>query len=291
MSLYATLAEVKEEMMAEDTLDDPVVLRGIRQVSRRIDRMFQSNKPLFVPVIETRAIGLSSGNINSGNRTLMLHTYQGVVSPLLSLTGVTINGSALTVGTNVQTYPPLGGPYFQLQLLGDTWYSWYSAYCSDAWGTQNASIAGIWGYNIDYANAWLKVDTLAAAIATTTATTLTVTGVSASDPYGDAPRISPGNLIQIDSEWMDVVQTSVTNVVTVIRGVNGSTAATHLINADVKVYQMDESIKRAVVRQTAFAYARRGAFDTVRISDFSTVTFPKDMLDEVYGLLAMFSNM
>jgi hypothetical protein len=293
MSLYATLDDVKAEMLAENTVDDDKIMRGIRQVSRRIDRLFQSRVALFVPYIETRQIALAGANVSSWNRSLFLRTYQGGISPLLSLTGAAVNSNTLVVGSTVQVYPASGSPYYQIQLLGDAYASWYTyATCSDAWGVQNAAITGVWGYNADYANAWLAVDTLAAAIITTTATTLTVANVDGDNPYGESPRISAGNVIQIDSEWMDVIATDIiTNTVTVIRGVNGSTAATHLISAPVAVYQVDEAIRRAVVRQVAFQYARQGAFDTVRISDFSTVTFPKDILDEVNNLLGLFANM
>lgn len=293
MSCYASLADVKAEMLAEGTVDDKKVMRFIRQISRRIDRLFQSNVPLFAPVIATRKIGLYGGNINSYNRSLFLRSLEGVVMPLLSLTGAVTGSTTLVVGTNVQSYPDSGSPYYQLQLLGDTWASWYSAYCSDVGGIQNATITGIWGYNRDYANAWLAVDAVTAtAITTTTATTFTVADVDGDNPYGESPRISAGNLIQIESEWMDVIATNIaTNTVTVVRGVNGSTAATHAIAAVVKVYLVDENIRRAVTRQSAFLYSRQGAFDTVRISDFSTISFPKDMLDEVNHLLGLFANL
>lgn len=292
MTMYCTLADVRAEMLAESTVDDDKVVRLIRQVSRRIDRKFQSNVPLFAPYIEARDIPLNGYNINSGNRTLTMRTAQGGVSPLLSLTSVNTDGTALVIGTNVRTFPAGLAPYYQLQLLGSTWNSWYSTYCSDAWNSPYTTIAGVWGYNADYAHAWLEVDTLTAAITTTTGTTFTVFDVDGDNPYDESPRISVGNLVQIDSEWMDVVAVDdVNSLVTVVRGVNGSTAATHAIDAPVSVYLVDENIRRAVTRQTAFLYARQGAFDTVRVGDFSTVVFPSDMLTEVNALLSLFANM
>lgn len=292
MSLYATLDDVRVELNAENTADDKIVLRYIKSLSRRIDRMFmQRGSNFFAPQIATRSIFLDAMNINSWNRTLILRTTDGVVSPILTMTGASINGTALVIGTSVQLFPDGSGPYTALQLMGDRFFSWYDV-CSDVWGSRYATVTGVWGYNADYANAWLQVDALAAAIASTTATTFTVADVNGDNPLGESPRISAGNILQIDSEWMDVVSTdTVTNTVTVVRGVNGSTAATHLIAAPVSVYQVDESIRRAVTRQSAFMYSRKGAFDTVRISDFSTVTFPKDLLDEVHELIELFANL
>jgi hypothetical protein len=285
MSLYATLDDVRSELNAEDTVDDKEVLRGIRQVSRRIDGLFRSRVPLFVPTILTRRCPVVGVNVNSVDGTLLFNT------PLLSLTGVGINSQTFTVGTTVQAYPVDSVPYFQLQLMGDCFASWYSAYCSGVRGAQFAAITGVWGYHADYANAWLAVDTLQADL-NATATTFTVEDIGGDTPLGDTPRISAGHVVRIDDEWMDVIDTStVTNTVTVRRGVNGSTAATHDEDAAVSVYLVDENIRRATARQAAYQYTRQGAYDTTRISDFSTITFPKDVLDEFNGLLRLFANM
>jgi hypothetical protein len=289
MSLYCTLADVRSELNADSTVDDQKVMRGVRQLSRRIDTMFR-NQNLFVPVIQTRRIALSNININSWERTLILRSPQQGVAPLLLLTGVTINSTALVIGTSVQAYPQPYAPYYQLQLIGDCALSWYD-YCNVTLpGPRFASVAGVWGYNMDYANAWLAVDDLSAGI-NASVTTLTVADVDGDNPYGEAPRISAGNVIQIDTEWMDVIATNITtNTVTVVRGVNGSTAAAHLVDAPVSVYLVDESIRR-ICRQAAFQYSRIGAFDTSRISDFSTLQFPEDFLQEVKDLLNLFANL
>lgn len=290
MSVYATLAQVKEELNAEGTVDDAEVMRIIRQVSRRIDQKFKARN-LFVPTIQTRRIPIDPSQINSIDGTLSF----GV--PLLSLTGVGINSQTLTVGTNVQSYPVDVSPSFQLQLLGDAWTSWYTYYCTGTRGIQFAALSGVWGYNADYANAWLEVTTLTAAL-NSSATTFTVEDIAGPDPYGDEPAISPGHVIQIDSEWMDVIAAVTTtemdvttNTLTVVRGVNGSTAAAHLEDAPISVYIVDESIRRAVVRQTAFQYARKGAYDSYRIDGLGATQYPSDMLPEVYALLSLFANM
>lgn len=291
-SCYCSVADARQENLAESTIDDAKLLRLIRQFTARINTKFRAYGPsLFVPVIDTRNIGLSPGSINSWNRTLMLNAYGGL-SPLLSLTGVGVNNQTLIVGTNVQTFPAAPSPWYEIQLLGSAWNSWYTAFCDNVPGTQNASVSGVWGYNTDYAHAWLAVDTLAAAIVNTAATTFTVTDVDGIDPLGESPRISAGNVIQIDTEWMDVVATDITtNTVTVVRGVNGSTAATHLIGSIVSVYQVDENMRRACARQAAYQYSRQGAFDTARIDGVGVSTYPQDMPQEISALLDLFANL
>lgn len=290
-SLYCTLADVKSELNAESTVDDQKIMRGIRQLSRRIDRMFRSNVAVFVPNILTRQIALDSVNINSWDRTLIVRVPGVGYAPLLSVTSVVVGNQTLVVGTNVQAYPTSVTPIGQLQLIGDRAASWYTyiACNTTAWGTQFATIGGVWGYNVDYANAWLEVDALDAGI-DASVTTLTVDDVDGDNPYGEAPRISAGNLIQIDDEWMDVIATdTATNAVTVIRGVNGSTAAPHAMGAAVSVYLVDENIRR-ICRQAANNYAKIGAFDIVRITDFATIQFAPDLLQEIADLLNLFAN-
>ncbi len=293
-SLYTTLANVRQELLSDNTVDDKAVMVLIRQFSARLDRLFkQRNASFFAPSLETRIVQLTPDNINSYQGTLTLRTPQNGLSSLLSLTGVGINTQTLIVGTNVSAYPTPIPPYFQLQLMGGCCNSWYSySQCTGCYGPQYASITGVWGYNTDYANAWLTVETLAAAITTTTATTFTVIDVDGDNSLGESPRLSAGNVIQIDSEWMNVISTDITtNSVTVVRGVNGSMAAAHLIDAPVSVWQTDLSVVRLVTRQVCSIYARKGAFETVRIGDMGIVSFPPDLMHEVNDLLAMFANL
>jgi hypothetical protein len=287
MSLYATLDDVKSEMNAEGTLDDNQILRGLRQVSARVDEEFKRGRNLFVPTIATRSFVPSPYAINSVDRTLALSF------PLLSLTSASIGTQGLSVGSVVNPYGE--SPYTLLQLACCAGYSWYG-YCSDG---ASASIAGVWGYHDDYANAWLEVTTLSDGI-TASDTVLSVEDLDGPNDYGDSPLISPGNLIQIDDEWMDVTAATTTTdedtlistfTITVRRAVNGSTAAVHLVNAPISVYQVNETIRRAVVRQVAAQYARKGAFETRKITDFGAVDYPSDTLAEYRALLNYFANL
>lgn len=256
---YATLAEVKAELKASTTADDAKVYRHLRTVSSRIDMEFAARRPLFAPYIEARQVRSEPANINSYENVLYLNQN------LLALTAVSIGGVSLTVGTTVEAWPTLASPARALRLL-DITNDWYN-YCTSSYAPVFATVTGVWGFHRDYPNAWAAVDTLAAAITTTTATTFTVADVDGADDYGLTPRISAGNWVRIDDEYMEVVSTNTgTNVVTVRRGVNGSTAATHVISSVVKVWQVEEPVKRACARQAAFLYARMGAFESSSVS-------------------------
>jgi len=289
-TLYCTLAEAKADLLSDQSVDDNKLLAGIRQISARIDRKFWAwALPFFAPSIATQNVPIFPTYINSWNRTLHLPF------PLMAVSGVQVNSTALVVGTNVRAYPPLNlTSYFDLQLINQS-YNWYGIAfeCGGCGGSQQqfVTVTGTWGWNSDLANMWLAVDALAVAI-NSSVTTFTVADVDGANPYGITPRISAGNLLQIDSEWMLVISTVTgTNTVNVIRGYNGSTASAHLIAAPISVYQVDEEIKRACLRQVNMQYARQGSYDSRKQTDAGVIEFPKDTLDEFNGLLQLFANL
>lgn len=254
------------------------IMRNLRTASRRVDKVFHSALPVFAPYKKTLPFALDGHAINSRLGTFQFPGF------LLELTGdITING---TVISSTELYPTgSDAPYSQIRLT-DECADWYSQVCACCTPLQ-VSIPGIWGLHSDYAHAWLAVDTLAAAIILTTATTLTVADVDGADAYGNTPRISPGHLLKIDSEYMEVIsKVDATNVVTVIRGAHGTTAAAHLIAAPVSVWQVEEPVQMAVARQSGLMYARYGAYVTVEVKENgSEIRYPADWLSEVYAVM------
>lgn len=289
MTIYASLAEAKGTMQAgaaSNTTEDPVVLRNLRIISRRIDRLMPtrspSQAPYFAPTIETREFPLRPSDVNTWERTWKFS------DPLLALTAITVGTDTLTINTDVKVWPPLDTPIHKLILASGTtqWYDW----CDSNADPLRVKLTGTWGFHHDWANAFLDVTTLSAAIASTTVTTITLTDIDGVDAYGNTPWISAGHLLQIDSEWLEVTATNTTtNVATVRRGVNGSTAATHLINATVSVYQVEEDIRYAVARQAGVMYARRGAYQQVEVTGVGIASFPPDLLSELKGILTEYA--
>jgi hypothetical protein len=281
MALYASLNEGKDELNATNTTDDERLLGYLRTVSARIDRQFQSRRRLFEPYIESRSIRVDSAHVSSLDNTLTLN------GPLLALTSVTLGSTSIAVGSAVDIFPALASPARQLRL-SDWSVGWYD-YCTSNSAPLFATINGVWGIHRDYPNAWLKVDDVTTtAITSTTATTFTVASASGADPYNRTPRLSVGNLIKVDDEYMEIVAIS-TNTLTVIRGVNGSTAATHEIGADVSVWQVEDPIKRACARQAGMLYARRGAYESGNVTDFGIVNYPSDLLLELREIVAEYA--
>lgn len=282
MTLYATLDEGKDEMVAEDTVDDGKLLRRLRHVSRRLDREMGARVEVFAPVLETRRILVTSERVNSYDGTLR------VGGGLVALSAVTLGDTTLTIGTNVEAFPDSAMPPFPYLRLFGTGQDWFG-YCPATNRPLEAVVTGIWVIHRDYANAWWSADTLSANIASSD-TTLTVADVDGTDLYGLTPRISAGNLLKIGDEFLEVLATNTgTNAVTVRRGVNGTTAAAHSASDAVYVWQVEDVVRQAVAKQAGLMYARRGAYNTVEVSGMSEIRFPADLLAEVRAVLQEFA--
>lgn len=288
--LYASIDEGKRALEALQpttgtlTVNDQKMIGKLRAVTRRVDNLFPQlpRWPMFAPWIGTRLEPITPYKTNAGMNTLALSMF------LLELTGtVSVNGLDLS---GAATYPDPAYPPFKLLRLTDWAMSWYSA-CgasSQSFAPPQASMSGVWGFNSDYANAWMPVDVLVAPfITTTTQTSFKVVDVDGSDLNFITPRISIGNLLKVESEYMEVTLTNPADqTVTVKRGVNGSSAAAHASGLTVYRWEVEAPVKEAVARQAAMQYSRIGAFETVQVSSLgSEVRFPSDWLNEVLATL------
>lgn len=264
-----TLADAKQQIKTAQTGDDALILDAIEDASGRINDLFRVP---FEPWHATRYFDATRNPVSYSGRVLTL-TY-----PLLSATTITLGDGTALAGTDYQLSPRDETPASEIIIVSD-FYSWYRV--DNANHPLNAiSITGVWGQRSQYANAWSQVTTLSAAIVSTSATSATVTSATA---------ISPGALIRVDDEYMRVTNVS-TNTLTLERGVNGTTAATHLITAPVSLYAWEPVINRAAKRLAAWLYHRRGAFENSAfdVGTGTTIQYPHDMPQEVTNILRGF---
>lgn len=132
------------------------------------------------------------------------------------------------------------------------------------------SSLGIWAYHDDYDRAWKTGSTLNGAITTTTATSVPVTS---------GTLFAAGQIIRVDNELM-LVTAAVTNTLTVTRGWNGSTAATHLTLATVTIWHAQPDIVRGCLIQTSRLYRRNEAvFGTTGGGEMGVQPVTLPMLD------------
>jgi len=252
---YATLAEIKANKVitSTDVTDDAFIEQMIENTSRLID---QQTGRWFYPKVQTRLQDVPLG-------------YElRLDADLLEVTTVTNGDLDVVTSTEYTTRPPNDTPIWSVRLKPSASLSWTSTDDGDYEGA--ISVLGIWGYHTDYARAWSLLTTLGAAIVSASATTFTATA---------GTNFSSGQIIKIDTEFMQVISVSGTTV-TVTRGWNGSTAATHLILAPIYVWKTQGEINRACRDIVTHAYNNRygnNASGQVTITAAGVVVTPDDI--------------
>jgi hypothetical protein len=129
-------------------------------------------------------------------------------------------------------------PYWKIECapFGQKWFPSF---------VRSTQVIGKWGYFEDLGSA----GTLGAAISTTSTTSVTMTA---------GHGIEALQTILIDSEQLYVTAVT-TNTLTVDRGVNGTTAATHSNGATVQFYRYPATVREAAVIQAARIFRRKDA--------------------------------
>jgi hypothetical protein len=130
----------------------------------------------------------------------------------------------------------------------------------------------VWGYHNDYSvRGWLQIGTLGAAITDTTTLAFTAT---------TGHTLVSGQIIKIDSELYNVSTVATNTITPVKRGDNGSTAATHLINAVIYAWQPLDEVKQNCIDIANSAYMRRFGKNTgesATITAAGVVLSPRDI--------------
>lgn len=271
--------------------DDDWIVSQIPLVSQRIENMTRLR---FVPWKELYYYDAFGAHIDDVYRKLDLGR------PLLApVTVIDALQNTLTLGTDFVIVPQ-DTPAFQLQRINTIFgWSYGIGYGIGFWLApiqfQRAiQVTGIWGYRQNYPiEGWtdsLQVVTNVSGM-DASQTTFTVANVGGTDAYGRTPALSPGNTIQIDTEWMQVLAVNTnTNTVTVLRGINTpgfTSTATHAQNAKVYTWSVQPEIARAAARWIGYWYDRRGAYDQVK-SDLAVgrvSIYPEDAPAEVMHII------
>jgi len=236
------------------TSDAGSIRRILEASSRRIDLYCEGGT--FGPLTETRYYDIGAGSLIQSAQYATLAGTDDIATTvslasvipldgwLISATTVTAYddtdrgaSTVLTEGYNADFWlmPYNAAPKTIFKLNEDT------SNTLDA-GQQTLSILGSWGYTADT----LSVTT-ADAIGSTTATSVSVT--SATD-------LGPAQTVLVDSEQLYITAIS-GNTLTVQRGVNGSTAATHSGGAALTRYDYPELVVQACLDIAKLTFRNR----------------------------------
>ncbi len=301
--MYCTLEQVIAEIKAEDASitaasvvnGKAYILQALEWVAGRIDtETHQTFAPIILP---TRYFDATKDTIDF-YRNLFFLDY-----PLLSASAVTVLDTTLTLWDGVYAnkaaadyiYRPRNQtPYYALQGLqaNNVWNPYQYGMTIGGWAdiADAIGVTGTWGYRTQYATQGYGAsgDTVQNNPLSSSATSITVTDADGVGYDGTTPRFTPGQILQIESEWVYVrAVNTTTNVLTVQRGFRGSTAASHAQNTAISVFIPEPDINRAAVRYCAFLYHRRAVYQNFVISadGASAIQFPQDIPPEVNGQL------
>lgn len=259
---YATLAEYKDYVTARgqthttDTTDDAVIELLLKSVSAFFDDQTQRN---FYPRMETRYYDVPMNQADG--RALALD------GDLLEVITV-VNGDGVTIPSTEYTLRPKNiTPHSFIRLKDNSTYIWASDGAGDLHDV--IEVTGIWGYHTKYSDAWLSDSALNEDLDTSETAVDVV----------DGQDYLTGDIIKYDNE-INYVSSKNAHTITVIRGINGSTATTHTTGTGVFIWRFMQELKIAVLETAMQAYKRRygvSGSNTATITAAGVVLSPKDV--------------
>lgn len=287
-NLYATLEELRAGMPQSlgkgDTKLDPVLFNLANTVSRWVDNYC---KRQFYPYLQTRRFSLAHSSTDLR------------VPDLLSITSVEYSDDDGVTYTTLTTSDYIATverdengleSYTVLVLTVNGTLAWWPT------GQRSVRIVGVWGYAEDRNTCWLSTgDTVQNNPLASGGTSLQVGNLAGADVYGVAPRFSPGQLLRIESEYLETTLTrdETANTLTVLRARNGTTAAAHVQTTAIDVWQAPEPVRRATVIQ-AVRQMQRGlsAFGDARATpEIGQLFFLKQIDPEAQALLMPYRSL
>jgi hypothetical protein len=247
-NLYITPAEVKDVapdvIRSSTTKYDDAMLRMAQAISRAIDAWTGRH---FFPRLEARYFTASDG-------------MELWVDDLISITSVkadedgdrTYETTWASTDYDLRPHNALGS-YHKLTVTPEG---------NNAFPTRlerAVEITGVWGFVDDRGAAWedstdeVEDDPLAAAD-----TSITVNDVDGKNLYGIDPRFYAGLLCRLGSEYTEItaVAESAGQILTAIRGVNGTTAAEHVQNTQIDIWRPPANVGLAAQIMAIRQYQR-----------------------------------
>lgn len=304
--VYISLDELKRVLEIDEQANnkrDPI----LRQFCIRASAFFDArctNKVFparsFAPVYETRYF---PHPVRTSGSDLVQNVAGSVAElrlcdDLLAIDTLTTNNGGTTItSSDYFLYKWPGrvqpGPFDTIGLLpGGT----VSAFEYDTNMFNANAVAGWWGYHDDWGNAWEdSQQTVQDDPLTISATTLTVSDADADDLYGLPNVFQNLQLIKIESEylWANKVDPS-TNVLTVVRGVNGTTAAEHAQGTAIYIYRPMHDIKLGLEYLATHLYKRKDSIGTPDQRPLAAakglLVFPPSLPKEVQDIIDVYAK-
>lgn len=307
--VYATVYQVKNHLIKKKEVgrlldDDEQLQRFCIQASRDFDsychrhffprrqtryydhptqRQSRSTASASLGILPTVGAGLVTGTYYADRLRLDKDLLE-VITFSTQNGNVTISASDYFLQTGDSYNHP---PYDTLVLKADG-----SVTALSYTGTpQRANVIdGIWGFHDDWSNAWALLDTVQNDPLAVAGTSVTVTDANGTDEQGLTPRFQIQQLLRFgtgaSAEMAYVTKVDNDNdVLTVVRGVNGSTAAEQAQGTGIYVYRPMWEIQNAMLFYATYLYRRKdsvgGADDRPLASASGVMILPNQLPGEV----------
>ena len=228
-------------------------------------------KRWFAPWYGTKyfdLISVSKGGLISG-------TVLFLADDLLSMTSLTQNEESVADADRI-LLPKGNLATNRIKLINNEVWALSATYPEDG-----IEIVGEWAYHHRPSDRWKDTGSTLQVTVNETATSISVDDADGASWRGDTPRFSPGQLIKIGSEYMSVRAVTLgtdpsPDVLTVIRGMQGSTAAAHTAGSSTIVYVWNPiaEAERFATRAATLDYRRRAQFITTQVEGVTEQVWP-----------------
>lgn len=277
VNVYVGLSEIKAAADVSGTTYDAVLLRMASHASRLIDAAAGRQ---FWPELATRYYD------GSGEPELWLpETWLAITT--LALSDDSGDSYSETPVEDTDFWCSDGAQYGRspTQLLVMAPNGSYSIFYG---GRRAVKLTGVVGWHRQYAAAWEDSQDTTQAVLSAAATSVTVGNADGASQLGLTPRFEVGQTLRIDSEYLAVTAVNTaTNVLTVVRGCNGTTAASHSSGTRVDVWRADELVRQCtLIQATRWLKRAQSAFqDVAAAMETGTLTFARKLDPEVEFML------
>ena len=263
---YINLASLKAELTITDTTDDAILLRKLEAVSRLIDGECDRH---FYTKTSTKYFTALSGN----------YVY---LPDLLSVTTLktdddgdrTYENTWAATDYDLLDYNEF--PKYKIHITPEGNYTFPST-------RKGVEIVGLWGFG----DGWSAVPYEDSATNTSEVLDNSETDVD----VGAGTAFAVGQLILVESEQMYITAIA-TNTLTVKRGVNGTTAATHVTDKDIYIYLYPQPVREACLIQAIRLFRRKEApFGIIGAPEIGQLAVITRLDPDVKALLATYRRL
>jgi hypothetical protein len=239
MYTISTLHDLRQRLGLDEGADDERLWVALQAASVLVERMTGRT---FTPHVGTR-----DHSVHRIDPSVLL-----LDDDLLEIDSFTTNDGNDIPTSDVMLVPPRE-PAGLLLLINGRALTWQDTPIGAA------TVGGVWGWHDDWSKAWrMSGDSVQDIALSESDAEISVSDANAADSLNEAPRFQVGHLLKISDEYLRVLGVTINamsdDMLTVQRGVNGTTATAHAQSTPIFTYQPPADIDALVLRFAGWLY-------------------------------------